>query len=67
MRADRVEISWDADKSNWLLRIESGEEVIRRHCKIPKDADEQTLRSAAQKTIQEEGYEPDVAELSIRR
>jgi len=42
MRADRVEISWDADKSNWLLRIESGEEVIRRHCKIPKDADEQT-------------------------
>ena len=67
MRADRVEISWDADKSNWLLRIESGEEVIRRHCKIPKDADEQTLRSAAQKTIQDEGYEPDVAELSIRR
>ncbi len=67
MRADRVEISWDAGKSNWLLRIESGEEVIRRHCKIPKDADEQTLRSAAQKTIQDEGYEPDVAELSIRR
>ncbi len=67
MRADRAEISWDAGKSNWLLRIESGEEVIRRHCKIPKDADEQTLRSAAQKTIQDEGYEPDVAELSIRR
>jgi len=41
--------------------------VIRRHCKIPKDADEQTLRSAAQKTIQDEGYEPDVPELSIRR
>jgi len=67
MRADRVEISWDAGKSNWLLRIESGEEVIRRHCKIPKDADEQTLRSAAQKTIQDEGYEQDVPELSIRR
>ena len=67
MRAARVEISWDAGKSNWLLRIESGEEVIRRHCKIPKDADEQTLRSAAQKTIQDEGYEPDVPELSIRR
>ncbi len=67
MRADRVEISWDAGKSNWLLRIESGEEVIRRHCKIRKDADEQTLRSAAQKTIQDEGYEPDVPELSIRR
>jgi hypothetical protein len=67
MRADRVELSWDAAKSNWLVRIESGEEVIRRHCKMPKDADEQALRSAAKKTVQEEGYEPDVAELSIRR
>jgi len=44
----------------------TGEEVIRRHCKAPKDADEQTLRSAAKQTVQEEGYEPDV-ELSIRR
>lgn len=66
MHADRVEISWDAAKSNWLVRIVTGEEVIRRHCKAPKDADEQTLRSAAKKTVQEEGYEPEV-ELSIRR
>ena len=66
MHADRVEVSWDAAKSNWLVRIVTGEEVIRRHCKAPKDADEQTLRSAAKKTVQEEGYEPEV-ELSIRR
>ena len=66
MHADRVEVSWDAAKSNWLVRIVTREEVIRRHCKAPKDADEQTLRSAAKKTVQEEGYEPDV-ELSIRR
>jgi len=66
MHADRVEVSWDASKSNWLVRIMTGEEVIRRHCKVPKDADEQTLRSVAKKTVQEEGYEPDV-ELSIRR
>ena len=45
----------------------TGEEVIRRYCKAPKDADEQTLRSVAKKTIQEEGYEPEVADLSIRR
>ena len=45
----------------------TGEEVIRRHCKAPKDADEQTLRSVVKKAVQEEGYEPDVAELSIRR
>jgi len=67
MHADRVEVSWDTNKSNWLVRIMTGEEVIRRHCKAPKDADEQTLRSVVQKTVQEEGYEPDVAELNIRR
>jgi hypothetical protein len=67
MRADRVEVSWDAGKSKWLVRIESGEEVIRRHCNAPKNADEQTLRSAAQNTVRDEGYEPDVQEVSIRR
>ncbi|HEV2197083.1 MAG TPA: hypothetical protein VGR55_15980 [Candidatus Acidoferrum sp.] len=41
--------------------------MIRRHSKALKDADEQTLRSVAKKTIQEEGYEPGVADLSIRR
>jgi hypothetical protein len=67
MRADHVEVSWDADKSNWLVRIKSGEEVIRRHCKLPKEADEQSLRAAAQQVVQDEGYELDVAELLIRR
>src|SRR4029077_14848134 len=67
MRADHVEVSWDADKSNWLVRIKSGEEAIRRHCKLPKDADEQSLRVAALKVVQDEGYELDVVEVVIRR
>jgi len=67
MHPDRVELSWDASKSNWLLRIETGGEVIRRHCALPKDADEPTLRSAAQKSVIDEGYEPDLSHLSIRR
>jgi hypothetical protein len=67
MRADRVEVSWDADKHKWLLRIQTGEEVIRRYCTVPKDADEQTLRSAAQKAVQDEGYEPAPAQVTIRR
>jgi len=29
MRPDRMEVSWDAEKSKWLIRIETGEEVIR--------------------------------------
>ena len=59
MRPDRVEVLWDAAKSKWLIRIETGEEVIRRHCDVPKNADDQTLRLAVQKTVADEGYELD--------
>ena len=67
MRADRVEVSWDANKSSWLVRIQSGEEVIRRHCDLPRNADEQALRTAAQKTVQDEGYELDSVGISVQR
>ncbi|HSY63139.1 MAG TPA: hypothetical protein VK829_01005 [Terriglobales bacterium] len=67
MRPDRVEVLWDAAKSKWLIRIETGEEVIRRHCEVPKNADDQTLRSAVQKTVVDEGYELDPVSVSIRR
>ena len=67
MRADRVEISWDAAESKWLVRIEAGEEVVRCHCQVPKDADEQRLRSAVEKTVEDEGYEADPAQMHIRR
>ena len=66
MRADRVELSWDAGKSNWLLKIEAGEEVIRRHCVLPQGADEQTLRTAVEKAVADEGFEMDPMSL-VRR
>ena len=67
MRPDRVEVSWDTTKSKWLIRIEAGEEVVRRHCDVPKNADDQTLRAAVQKTVTDEGYELDPTSVSIRR
>ena len=67
MRADRVEVTWDKSKSDWLIRIISGEEVIRRHSKIAKDSDEQTLRSMVQKALQDEGYEPDPISIDVVR
>jgi hypothetical protein len=67
MRADEVEVSWDPAKNKWLLRIRIGEEVIRRYCDVPKNAEEATLKSVAQKTLQDEGYEPDPGELKIKR
>jgi hypothetical protein len=67
MRADNVEVSWDPGKSKWLVRIVIGEEVIRRHCELSKDASQQDLRIAAQKTLQDEGYELDGAAISIQQ
>lgn len=67
MRIDRAEVSWDAQKSKWLVRIQTGDEVVRRYCSLPKNADEQALRSAALKTVQEEGYDADPAAVMISR
>jgi len=65
MRADRAEVSWDSGKSKWLVRIAIGEEVIRRYCDLPKNADEPALRSAAQKTLKDEGFEADGTAITI--
>lgn len=67
MRADQVEVSWDTSKNKWLVRIVNGEEVIRRYCNLPKNADEKAVAAAAQKTVQDEGYEADPALVSVRR
>jgi hypothetical protein len=67
MTADRVEVSWDSSKSNWLVRIQSGEEVIRRHCSLPSNADDATLRSAVMQLTQDEGYELVAAAILIQR
>lgn len=67
MRADRVEVSWDESKSKWLVRIQAGEEVIRRYCNLAGNADEQSLKQAAIKTLQDEGYEPDSTVVSVQR
>jgi hypothetical protein len=67
MRADRAEVLWDQEKSKWLVRISVGEEVVRRHCDLPRDAAENDLRAAAQKTLQDEGYEADGAVIAIQQ
>lgn len=67
MHADRVEVSWDEEKSKWLVRIEVGEEVVRRLCDLSQNADEQSLRAAAQKIVADEGYEASAADIAILR
>ena len=67
MRVDRVEVSWDSGHTKWSVRIEAGEEVIRRHSDIPKSSDEPTLRAAAAQMVRDEGYEVDEAQVVVRR
>src|SRR5216684_3010292 len=67
MTADRVEVSWDPGKSKWLVRIQSGEEVIRRYCNASKNADEQALRATAEQTVRDEGYQLAPSGVTIRR
>jgi hypothetical protein len=65
MQADRVEISRDTHKNQWLIRIQVGEEVIRRHSKEANDADEATLKAAAIQTTADEGYTVAPANVAI--
>jgi hypothetical protein len=67
MRVERVEVSWDAEHAKWSVRIEAGEEVIRRHSDVPKSADETTLRVAAAQMVRDEGYEVDEAQVVVHR
>jgi hypothetical protein len=67
MHADRVDLSWDLEKSRWIVRIEAGNQVIRRHCDIRKEADEETLHVTAKKTVRDEGYEPELTPVYIHR
>lgn len=67
MRADSAVVSWDNEKSKWLVRITVGEEVIRRHCDLPQNANETDLRSAAQTTLKDEGYELDGAAITVQK
>jgi hypothetical protein len=67
MRADRAEVSWDSEKTKWVVRISVGEEVIRRYCSLPQTANETDLRSAAQTTLKDEGFELDGAAITIQQ
>lgn len=63
MKADSIEISRDEQHNRWLIRIKIGEEVIRRHSNESKNADQDTLRTAAAKTALDEGYTTDPSDI----
>ena len=69
IKADRAQVSWDAQKKRWAIRIQVGEEVVKRNPdKGPShDAADDQLRSIAVETAHGEGYEIDPAAVTIAR
>ena len=65
MKADRVEVSRDTQKNKWLIRIKVGEEVIRRYSDLANNVDESTLRNAAAKLANDEGYAVEPADIIV--
>jgi len=63
MKADRVEVVRDENSKRWVIRIQVGEEVIRRPCHEPPDTDHERLRDVAVKTAADEGYTVDPASI----
>lgn len=59
---------WEDGKKAWIVRVQVGEEAVRRTCKgFKRDADDGALRSLAVRTALEEGYELAASDVSVKR
>ena len=68
IQATKATVGWDSQKKQWLVRVQIGEEVIRRSLgKAGQDTNEEALRSQAVATAKDEGYEVDPSAVSIVR
>jgi hypothetical protein len=67
-QATKATVDWDANKKVWHVRVQIGEEVIKRPLpKTAQDANEESLRSQAVATAKDEGYVVDPATVAIVR
>jgi hypothetical protein len=68
LKADNAVVNWDAARKRWVIRLQSGEEVIKRPApKTPRDASDDLLRSLAVTTAKEDGYELDDSRVTVAR
>lgn len=67
LKATATKVQWDPDKKQWRVRIEFGDEVIKRFAKSPMDASEDSLRELAVQTAKDEGYAVEAAAVEITR
>ena len=68
VRADTAAVSWDAQRKCWVIRLQVGEEVIKRPVpNVARDVNDEVLHSMAVKTANDEGYELDPASVTVTR
>jgi len=68
VKASGVEVLFDAQKKSWVVRIQAGEEVIRRTCKNSKgNLTDEELRSLALQTARDDGYELQPGAVVVKR
>jgi len=66
LSADSAQVNWDTQKKHWSVRVKIGGEVIRRSIpKVPQNAGDEVLRSAAVETAKADGYQVDPAKVNI--
>jgi len=67
MRADEVEASWDAAKKVGCFEFGLARRSSAGIVMLQRNADDGVLKSLGQKTLQDEGFDFEPAELTIRR
>jgi hypothetical protein len=68
IQATKATVDWDPHKKLWHVRVQIGEEVIKRPLpKTAQDANEDSLRSQAVATALDEGYTVDPSTVAIVR
>ncbi|HLJ47100.1 MAG TPA: hypothetical protein VKU01_13880 [Bryobacteraceae bacterium] len=57
-KADSAKVTWDTDKKHWVVRVQIGEEVVKRALpKCDNDATDEVIRPLAVQTAKDDGYE----------
>ena len=68
IQATKATVDWDPNKKQWHVRVQIGEEVIKRPLpKTAQDANEDSLRTQAVATAKDEGYAVDPSAVEIVR
>ena len=67
MTAVEAKVHWSPEKKKWQVVIQVGAEVIKRWANQPKEAAEDSLRSAAIATAKDEGYDLDAGHVAVER